>query len=409
MKIENLRTGEYNGRKRVEATVIWEDCNRSSYDVYFETDEKYSASLSCDPHAFLLACTMPALHYGEKRVRIDEKVCPEFRDGLMVAMGWLSHWYGLESPRLDTKGRLLAFNEKHQKRAAFLFSGGIDSFMTLRRNRLNFPLDHPQSIKEGLLIFGLEQDIPENFEHLKDFLEIAARDLDITLIPAYTNLYLPFRQEDKKNNWDLWQHKFMGAALAATAHALSQRFSEVSISPDYDIPNFHPNGSHPLLEPNYSSVDMRIRYNGTNLSRFERTKLVVDWGLPLPYLRVCNKYQLYRLDKFNCCKCEKCVRTMLSLLALGALGKSKSFSMDDVSEKMLSDLSITRQPFFYKELIGPLRQCGRDDLAQILEKKLRAKAPQLRIFKSGIKKLDRRYLNGGLGKLASMVGKEKHS
>ena len=83
--------------------------------------------------------------------------------------------------------------------------------------------------------------------------------------------------------------------------------------------------------------------------------------------------------------------------------------MDDVSEKMLSDLSITRQPFFYKELIGPLRQCGRDDLAQILEKKLRAKAPQLRIFKSGIKKLDRRYLNGGLGKLASMVGKEKHS
>jgi hypothetical protein len=407
MKIENLRTEKNKGRKRVAATVIWEDCGRPSYELYFETDEIFSESLSCNPHAFLLACSIPAQHYAEKRVHIDEKVCPEFRDGLMVAMGWLSHWYGGERPRIETKGQLLTFTERHKKRAGFLFSGGIDSFMTLRRNRLNFPMDHPLSIKDGLLIFGLEQDIPEKFEYFKDFLAMAARDLDITLIPAYTNLYLPFRQEDEKNNWDLWQHKFMGAALAATAHAFSRRFGEVSISPDYDIPNYHPNGSHPLLEPNYSSVDLRIRYDGTDLSRFERTKLIVDWGLPLPYLRVCNMYKLYQPDKFNCGKCEKCVRTMLALLALDALGKSKAFPRDDVSEEMLSNISITRQPFYYKELIGPLKQCGREDLALILGKKMRMTVTPLGILQSRIKKLDKRYLNGGLGKLASLVSKGK--
>ena len=409
MRIENLRTENNTGRNRVAATVTWEDCDRPAYELYFETEEKFADSLSCDPHAFLLACAIPAQHFGEKRVRIDEEVCPEFRDGLMVAMGWLSHWYGTERPCIETKGPLVTFTDRYKKRAGFLFSGGIDSFMTLRRNRLNFPKDHPLSIKDGLLVFGLEQDIPEKFEYFKDLLDVAARELDITLIPAYTNLYLQFRQEDARNHFDFFQYKFMGASLAATAHAFSRRFGEVSISPDYDIPNFHPNGSHPLLEPNYSSVDLRIRYDGTDLSRFERTKLVVDWGLPLPYLRVCNKYTLYEQDRFNCCRCEKCVRTMLALLALGVLGESRAFPVHDVSEEMLNNISITRQPFFYKELIDPLKQCGREDLALLLEKKIQKKVAPSAILKTRIKQLDERYLNGGLRKLTSVMGRRKHN
>src|SRR5574340_1763299 len=104
MKIGDLRIDKNNGRPRVTATVIWEDCGRPSYDVYFETDDEFSESLSCNPHSFLLACSIPALYYGEKRVRIDEEVCPEFRDGLMVAMAWLSYWYGEERPCIETKG-----------------------------------------------------------------------------------------------------------------------------------------------------------------------------------------------------------------------------------------------------------------------------------------------------------------
>ena len=70
---------------------------------------------------------------------------------------------------------------------------------------------------------------------------------------------------------------------------------------------------------------------------------------------------------------------MLALLALGALGKSRAFPVDDVTEEMLSNISITRQPFFYEELISPLKQCGREDLASILQEKLRMTAAPLRI------------------------------
>src|SRR4030067_1958090 len=93
MRIENLRSETRQGRARIAATVIWEDCNRPAEEVYFETEEQYADSLSCNPHAFLVGCIVPAMHYGEKRVSIDAEICPALRDGLITAMGWIRHWY----------------------------------------------------------------------------------------------------------------------------------------------------------------------------------------------------------------------------------------------------------------------------------------------------------------------------
>ena len=400
MKIENLKSDRKGSRARVSATVKWEDCPREDYELFFETEEAFAGDLTSNPNAFLIAGAIPALHYGEKRVFIDAEVCPDLRDGLNVALGWLSHWYGQPRPRLEDKGSILAKRERPAERAGFFFSGGIDSFATLRRNRLTFPPDHPRYIRDGILIFGLEQDIPEIFELVRDSLSEAAREVDVNLIPVYTNLYLPFREEDSQHHWDLWQYRFMGGALASVAHAFAKRFNTVSISPDFDIPNFHPNGSHPLLEPNYSSMDLRIRYDGTDLSRFDRTKLIADWGPALSHLRVCNQFKQYEQDRFNCGKCEKCIRTMLAFVALGVLDKSRSFQADDVTEEMMSEISIERMTFFYHELIEPLRENGRPDLAAAIEEKLRnpGKGHKKSSLKSKIKDLDERYFHGEISR-----------
>lgn len=400
MRIEDFRKEHRGSRSRVAATVTWEDCQRPEYELFFEVEEGFTDDLVCNPNAFLIAAAIPALHYGEKRVSIDSKICPDLRDGLNVAMGWLSHWYNQPKPRIEDRGSILEPRERPAEQAGFFFSGGIDSFATLRHNRLTFPPEHPRYIRDGLLIFGLEQDIPEIFEYVKESLAEAARQIDIDLIPVYTNLYLPYREEDSQNHWNLWRYKFMGGGLAAVAHALARRFSQVSISPDYDIPNFHPNGSHPLLEPNYSSMDLRIRYDGTDLSRFERTKLIADWSSPLSHLRVCNRYKQYEPGKFNCSKCEKCIRTMLAFLALGVLDRSKSFLGNDVSAEMLSDISIERKTYFYQELIEPLRQNGRPDLATVIEEKLRTpgKGEKRKSLKNTIKEIDNRYFHGEISR-----------
>ena len=61
MKIEDLRSEKGGGRAKVAATVIWEDCDRPTHEVYFETDEAFADGLSCNPHAFLL--DRPALDF----------------------------------------------------------------------------------------------------------------------------------------------------------------------------------------------------------------------------------------------------------------------------------------------------------------------------------------------------------
>ena len=93
MRIEDLKSDESGGKKKVSAIVFWENCDRQPHEVYFEVSDAFAQSLHCNPHAFLIACAIPALHYGEQRIFIDAEICPELRDGLTVAMGLLCQWF----------------------------------------------------------------------------------------------------------------------------------------------------------------------------------------------------------------------------------------------------------------------------------------------------------------------------
>jgi hypothetical protein len=316
------------------------------------------------------------MHYGEERVFVDAEICPELRDGLITAMSLLRYWFYKPDRalvRIEAKVRSGMPIPRTPERAGFFFSGGIDSFATLRANRLNFPSEHPWSIKDGLLVYGLELDKPEAFEYVVDSLSGAAQDIGITLIPVYTNVYLNYRQEDAADGFMFWTYEFQGSALSAIAHTFAQRFTVVSIAAGDDIPHLYPYGSHPVLDPNYSSSDLRIRHDGVALSRFTKAKLVADWDVALQNLRVCNYYKRYQPGQLNCGQCEKCVRTMLELLALGVLDQTRAFPHDDVSEELVRTAVRIRHDdlmYYYQELIAPLAERGRHDLGRAVEFKL---------------------------------------
>jgi hypothetical protein len=410
MKIEDFKSELKNNRARVAATVSWEDCDRATQEVYFETDPAFADSLSCNPHAFLVGCMIPAMHYGERRVFIDSEICPELRDGLRTAIGWLSHWFysDCEPVQIEAKVRSTFPVPRTPERAAAFFSGGIDSFATLRANRLNFPLEHPWSIKDGLLAFGLEQDMPDAFERVKDSLLGVAQEVGITLIPVYTNVYLPYRQEDAAHadRFRFWKYEFQGAALAAIAHAFARRLTVVSIAATFDLPNLGLWGSHPLLDPNYSSSDLRIRHDGIALSRFAKTKLVADWGVPLQHLRVCNQYKRYRVGLLNCGECEKCIRTMLTLLALGVLDQTSCFPNQHVSEDLVLKKVNIHDDYVescYQALVGPLAEKGHHDLVRAVEYRIAKYHEREAAWKAKIKQFDHKFIHGSLGKLKRLV------
>ena len=420
MKIENLRREKEKNRVKVAATVRWEDCDRPVQELYFETDEGFAADLSCNPHAFMLACAIPAMHYGEERIFLDAEICPELRDGLIIAMGWFHHWFGLDFKPVRIEARIRASmpTPRTPERAGFFFSGGIDSLATLRVNRLNFPSEHPWSIKDGLLVYGLELDEPEAFEHVLHSLSVLAREVGITLVPIYTNVYLDYRQEDASRNFSFWKYKFQAAALAAVAHVFARRLTIVSIAATFDIPNFTTNGhlrafgSHPLIDHNYSSSDLMVRDEGVALSRFDKVKLVADWDVVLKNLRVCNQYKRYQSGRLNCGKCEKCIRTMLSLLAMGVLDKTRAFPHHDVSEEIVrKTVSIPGQyvEACYKDLIAPLTERGRLDLVEAIEDSIanyhqsQWKAKWRQRIVDPVAQFDEKYFHNCLRKLKNLL------
>jgi len=280
------------------------------------------------------------------------------------------------------------------------FSGGIDSLSSLRKNRLNFPLEHPWSVKDGLLIFGLETDQIEKFEYVKKSLQTLTEQTGLTLIPIYTNVrYLD-------DDWMFWQRMFQDSVYASVAHLLAKRLNVVSISSTYDIPHMQRDGSHPLLDINYSSSDLLLRHDAIQLSRLDKMRLVAGWDLGFQNIRTCNNSHLYEKGHLNCGRCFKCVSAMLAFMALGVLDQTRAFPPTGLTPKLCdSVIEIYKTTLcFYEDLPPLLTEKGRDDLAKVIEKKISAyndKQARL-VFYQGLremaKRADQKFLNGALMK-----------
>lgn len=401
MRIENIRFESSGARARVVGTVIWEDCDRPRRDVYFETTDEFGGYLSTDTDAFLTACVMPAFAGGERRLCVEGEICPVLRDGLFTATALVSHWYDLRREPLTLEGVVRSARRPRgpERHAALFLSGGIDSFATLRVNRLNYPPQHPAALRDGFLAYGLEIDQPSSFEYLLDSLSNFARAIGLTLVPVYTN------ERHLNADWNFWSDLSEAAVFSAIAHAFKPLIHTASIASSYDFPNLYPHASHPLLDPNYSSHDVAIRHDGVAFSRLAKTRLVAAWDAALASLRVCNKSETYQPNRTNCGRCEKCVRTQLALLALGALDRASSFPRTDLSEEFVA-ATVTLNPRnfqFYGELVPALRRSGREDLARCIQRKLDYYHGVG--WRCRLARFDQRYLYGGLRMLKRLVSR----
>lgn len=414
MKVENLRLETNGDGAKAVATVRWEDCARPAQELYFGTTAEFAGSLSCNPDAFLVACIMPAMHFGEQRLSIEGDICPELRVGLWTAMHWMRLWWyepARELVRIEAKTRTGPPSPRIPDRAGVFFSGGIDALATVRANRLSYPPEHPGSIKDGLLVRGLEVRDPGVFGHVWGAVSALAGHAGATLIPIDTNIRELGPVDDREFWGRFWLEEFMGACLSSVAHAFARRLTRASINSDYDVTNVIPLGSHPLVDPNYSSNDLAIRHEGITMSRFEKTRLVSGWGPALRHLRVCNRTELYQPGRLNCSNCEKCVRTMLALLALGVLDRAEAFPVREVSEELVM-ATVTLQPStfpLYRELIAPLEATGRHDLVRAIRRKMaehrrrEARKARRRALIEPIVGFDERKLGGILRKVKRAV------
>ncbi len=407
MKISDLRR---EGPARVAATIVWEESNGPTQEIFFETDDEFGPALNADPNAFLLAAYFPAIRHGEKRIAIAGPISPRLRDGLRGVAALFRAWFGgaRKEPRLESALGFVPPEPRVPARAASYLSGGIDSLFTLRKNRQEIPSDHPDSIQDLLWLVGRDfpgaESSPEAVHHGKRLLDVLgeiARDAGATLIPVRTNARC------LEPDIVFFGYEFQGAYLASAALALAGRFSVVSFSSGWEMGRLIPWGSHPLVDPNFATEAVAFRHEGAAYGRAEKLGTISDWEAAVRNLVVCNENPT--AASLNCGHCYKCVETMTLLLSKDLLSVARQFPSSDVTAEMVDGLtlapnlrsSFTEYAGFWRTMIPALASRGRKDLVEAIRAKLADSRRlelwlQERDWKGRLKRLDRR-LTGGFG------------
>jgi hypothetical protein len=165
-----------------------------------------------------------------------------------------------------------------------------------------------------------------------------------------------------------------------------------------------PHGTHPLIDPYYSSSDLQIHHDSNRPTRLEKVRLVADWPAALQVLNVCVRNQPPE-GLMNCGTCPKCLRTMTELLICGRLHEAVTFPADDVDPAAIRSvhLRVDVENRFWEECLEPLARMGRRDLVEAIEE-LITDAHRRHRRKAGygwkpkLKKLDEKLLGGWLRK-----------
>jgi hypothetical protein len=409
VRIEDLDAETAGATRRVSARVVWEDVGNPSTRIFIETPEAFAADLSPDPHAFLLAAAIPALRAGEARIRIEGAVCPRLRDGVREAMARLSRWRWRGArrrlPAIEATGGD-AGASSGRRRAMFL-SGGVDSLALLRRDRLSRPAGHPDAVADAFFVDGFDMywgqrgDGGDLYARAMANLAPVVADAGLVLVPVRTNL----RDLDSAG---AWLAEWLGAGMAAVAHAFSRRVGRVSIAASNYREDLVPQGTHPEIDPLYSTAGLTVSHEGDDERRLERLARVAEWDVGLRALRVCWE-GLSPGSPLNCGVCHKCVLTRLELVALGRLKDCPTFPAQDVTVETTNALWPTRDSSigYFREMLEPLRAQGRADLADALERRIAAHAAYTRRMRSP--RWWRRLRWGGPRHLASRAWREARS
>ncbi|MGH9442863.1 MAG: hypothetical protein ACRD16_11375 [Thermoanaerobaculia bacterium] len=362
MKILDFRLAGTGARSRASARIVWEDSSRRPFDAYFE-GEGIGAPRGIDPNPFLTAAFIPALRAGELRVRIEDlPVCPVLVQGLLSAAALLGSWYGHRNiPKIEAPAASRPMLPAGP--AALFLSGGADSLHLLFQNRSRHPETSEESFRDAIHFLGMalyEEDPGEAARNLAQrALETTreiARSSRLTLRSVASNVAA------LSGDHLFWATHTQGAMLASTALGLPIR--SASLAASWDSRKLPPWGSHPSLDPLYSSSSVQVRHRDDEFTRLEKIRALADWPLALENMLVCHEGPLPP-GELNCGRCEKCVRTMTELLIAGALDRATAFPVRRVTAEVLDALAPTqlRTERFWGDLPAPLEAAGRKDLA----------------------------------------------
>lgn len=336
MRIERWRTTTREAQREIVARV-------AGWEVFIRCPLEFDPVPLADP--FVVAALGKAMETGGELLEVDPTLplSASLRTSLLewqhINCTW---WPELRPVRLSAGDT--AVTPRRSGRVACFFSGGVDSFYLAYRNRA--------SITDLVLCRGYDIAFPEvaRWERTVDGARRVAESLGVRLTLIETNL---------KAELLVWVPDNHAAVLVASVLGLG--FDTVLL-PASDSPvNLTQWGSHPLTDPLFSTDVTRVLHDGMDL-RTAKTRYLIESGVPLDDLRVCN-----RVASYNCGACEKCLRTMVALDLFGG----RSSALPAFRPPMLDHIRLTGQNHrFWRENLQAARAVGRADVARAVTRLL---------------------------------------
>ncbi|HRE00505.1 MAG TPA: hypothetical protein PLV68_04350, partial [Ilumatobacteraceae bacterium] len=192
------------------------------------------------------------------------------------------------------------------RRVACCFTGGIDSFYSI--------IAHRDEIDLLVFVHGFDltddEHSPLNRSVVARLYEAAAM-LGKPMIEVTTGL--KYFGAALGIDWN----DYLGSAVAAVALLLAPTVSTFYIPATATYAEMYPLGTHPLLDPLWSTEAVRIVHDGAQATRVGKTRIVASEPAAQQHLRVCWEH---RDGLYNCGRCEKCIRSAVGVRIAGVEG-----------------------------------------------------------------------------------------
>ena len=289
--------------KRIEFDV---SLGETKHHIYYSAK---NTELTANLETSIAATLLPLMVNGGGKCEIGGAVSERFLTSIEQIQDIYYAWEPNSQRVAFTDDLSVVKKQPGKMRTGEFFSAGVDSFYTL--------LQRKDEITDLIFVHGFDISIDQHslYKKASDAIAYIAEELGKNVIEIETNVRSLL---DPYISWEM-SH---GAALVSVGYLLSSHFSKIYIASTYTHANLHPWGSHPFLDPLWSTESLEFIHDRCEASRTEKTAFLAQHDIALRTLRVCWQYPH---ETYNCGKCRKCLITMIDLYAAGKLEQCTTF------------------------------------------------------------------------------------
>jgi hypothetical protein len=275
--------------------------------LWFEGD----AALEPAPEAFAGMLLLPALR-AHATLRSEAAIDAAWLASAAHVPKLFASWWGDEE-RFPIEAEPAPASRDPLPSTALCFTGGVDSFFSLLHG----------GHRPAWLLFVVGFDVRLDDEARAATAALALREVAHACGAHPLLLWSNARRHPLFRSVS-WEHSH-GSALAAAAHLLARRAGRLVIPSTNSSGGLVPWGSHPDLDPLWSSSRVRIEHDSVDTPRARKVAAIAGHALVQHHLRVCWEN---RGPTANCSRCEKCVRTLVMLAVTPHYARFTGFDVE---------------------------------------------------------------------------------